>query len=153
MKFIKTIFVASIIFTYSNFAFSKPEVEKAISQKETYEAKKVWLAIPLGAFIGFGLGHATQDRYRDYGWVFTGADTVAFIYGISVLGDCRPADTVCEDNRKRRADTATAIWLISRAVQVTDLSIWGYKYYHKFHPTAFIAPTNNGAALVASISF
>lgn len=133
--------------------FSNSVIATANSPSEKYEPSKIWLSIPAGGLIGFGLGHAVQNRYDDYGWVFTGIDSAAWILGLSVLGDCKPQDSSCEKQRDQRANTATAIWTISRVAQVADLSIWSYRYYNKFHSNAYLIPTKNGASLVAYISF
>jgi len=144
--------VRGILFSFI-LVFATAGMAESIRPPETYNSLRIWLAIPSGAFLGFGIGHAVQSRYEDYGWVFTLVDSAAIITGLSVLGDCRPQDTACEDHRTQRADVATALWTASKIVQVTDLSVWSYKYYNKFHSTTFLAPSKSGLTLVTSISF
>ena len=143
------VFIALIIFISSTIAQATPN--KSI---EKYEPSKIWLAIPASAFVGFGLGYEVQDRYADYGWIFTGVDTAALALGIfNGFGDCAPQDTACSDNRNQRTNVASALWIVSRVVQTVDVSLWGYQYHNKFRSNVYLVPTKTGISLAGTILF
>lgn len=84
--------------------------------------KKIWFAIPASTFVGFGLGQAIQDRYSDYGWMYTTADSVGWFFLIMTMGDCRDRTGSCQDNKDRMGDAAGTILITSRLAQIIDTS-------------------------------
>ena len=145
-----SIFLFLFFFSYLNCAYAK----KTIEHTEKYDSKRIWLAIPVGGFVGFGLGHTIQERYAEYAWVFTGVDAAAVLFGLFYnFGDCAPQDSTCKDQRTQKTNAATAVWAVSRLVQVSDLSIWSYKYYNRFNSSAYFTPTKAGVALNLVMSF
>lgn len=150
IKNLKLVAVFSVlIFSISGFAGTSQK-----SQKE-YEPYRIWLAIPASGFIGFGLGHAIQSRYKsEYGWAYTIVDSAVMAWGLSYsFGDCRSDDRACTDRRNQNSNAASAVWLASRVVQLADVSIWSYNYHNKYHSTFSLLPTKSGGQLLASISF
>jgi len=63
------------------------EQQDLLAQGEIPKGK--WIAGGIVAYVvGFGIGHAVQDRYSDRGWIFTVGEVgslASIIYGFSVL--------------------------------------------------------------------
>ncbi len=138
-------FLLVVFSAHFSFAQSKTTAE--------YDPSKVWVAVPFGAFIGFGLGHVFQDRYRDIGWIYTITDTIGlFTLGVS-LGDCSPGDSGCADRKDQRARSGSALYGISHLIQAVDLSLWAHEYYKRTHTSFRLQPRPDGAAVVWTANF
>lgn len=174
------LFLATLLFTLSVKAEKEPlltlddvphevvEVPVVLDQQsfsreiippEKYKPIKIWGAIPAG-LIGFGAGHALQGRFTAarIPAVFDGA---VLFYTIGSLGghcgeltgETPEKIQKCNDKKRRNFNNIGQAMIVSRLIQVIDLSIWSVKYYKKFHATAFILPNEKGQQLTLAFEF
>jgi hypothetical protein len=136
MKFIfKSVCILSIlIFTVHGKASSKPENPRSKTQDI--------LAIPVGGFAGFGIGHILQERYSSGsftygGWIYTVIDGTSAAYAVATtFGDCRPGDTHCKDRQDNNRKIALALFVGSRIAQIIDLTYFvSQQNYTENRPT------------------
>lgn len=142
MKFILTLI---IVITFSTSVLA----EELIG----YDPVKAWVAPPVGGLVGFGTGHALQDRYSDYAWAYTVADSVGFFLIVLTLGDCPEAQGTCQQHKNTVGGAGQTVLVVSRLAQVIDTSFWAHKYYNKYRTQTFFMPRHDGAALVYSLNF
>lgn len=132
---------------------SNCEEVQNVQTPEKFEAAKIWIGVPVGAWLGFGIGHGLQDRFvKDYGWAYAVADSVGFGLIFSAFGDCVPAEA-CSDEKDQRMNAGKAVLITSRIIQVADLSIWSYNYYKKHRATVFLLPGKDHINLTAALTF
>lgn len=115
-----------------------------------YHGAKVWLAPPVAAFVGFGLGHAVQDRLNGYPIAFTVADGLGFLLVASSLGDCRVASD-CQKRKDRRHALGLGLLIASRVVQIVDVTIWSINYEGEPKVALSAVPTDGG--MLASVGW
>ena len=149
---LKNFFLAFLLILSTCFTVAHSDPNKEIA-KAPFDSTKIWLAIPASAFIGFGLGQAIQDRYSDYGWAYTTADSAGYLLFFLTFGDCRESTGSCQDNKDRMRETAAALLITSRITQLIDTSIWSYKYYNKYPSVTFIVPAKDEIKLAHTLWF
>lgn len=116
----------------------------------------MWAAVPLGYFVGFGLGQALQGQYVNYGWAFTIADAAGFALLFGSLGDCGGID--CRDRQNERARASLVILAASRLTQTGDTWIRAMKYdgtqtADRSSVGISIVPLNKGGVLQLATTF
>ena len=123
------------------------------SEPEKFDSSKIWLGIPASVFVGYGLGHAVQKRYKDTGWIYTVVEGTGTLLVFLTLGDCASKDSSCQDQRQKTGDVGRVLWFGGRLVEAIDSSVWSYNYYQRTHQEISLLPQKDGASLVWSGAF
>lgn len=123
-----------------------PIPEPAAAEK--YDDKKLWLAPPVAAFVGFGMGHAVQERLRGANLAYTAADGLGYFLVLSSLGDCSGG---CRESKRRLWKSGLGVLVLSRVAQIVDVTLWGLRYRDEIAIT--VDPREGGGAVAASVRF
>lgn len=82
----------------------------------------LWLGLGVGTLIGFGSGHALQDRWNSIGWAFTAADGLGFLLLIGSMGSSPSGRSPTQRDLAR---TGGILLISSRVVQIIELAVFG----------------------------
>jgi hypothetical protein len=72
--FLSLAFTMTLTFTHSTFAATEPVLSSGPISRGQYVTGGV-----LASTIGFGIGHAVQERYSTMGWIFTATEATGLL--------------------------------------------------------------------------
>lgn len=106
------------------------EAERDLLTRGEYTGGEIAASGLLGTIIGFGTGHAVQDRYRESGWIYTvGEGTGLVILGIGIPA-CGEADDFFDNAGciVGVAITGEVLFLGFKLVEIVD--VWAHPAIH-----------------------
>lgn len=124
---------------------SKPE---KISEEEAPTSTQVWLAPPAAFFVGFGLGHAIQNRLKGPALLYPAFDALGFLLVISSMGSCR---NDCSGKKETYHKIGLGTLIVSRIFQVVDVTVWSGRNLSKL--SFSVAPDGQAKSALALVNY
>ncbi len=150
-------FICTLFFVLTTFA--QGQLPEQTVQNPTISRGQYVTGGVIGSVLGFGIGHAIQERYSPMGWIFTAAEVggIVLISNSNCNGyrDTNSQDRAIRERRdceyETRAITGAALLIGFHAWEIVDL--WKNGNPAASTSDVMILPIKDGAALSFTARF